>query len=105
MRKLLKDSARKAMFAKQYHRTWDRVHEVNGLKRIVGYTGGDTFSEKEIQKIHPQIQNYISYHHNAPEEEMKIHAINPDVARELADNNWIDKNYKLLHHKQSFHEV
>ncbi len=101
----MNDAQRKAMFAKKYSLTYDRVLEKEGLKRIVGYKGGDTFDEKSIQKIHPQIQNYITYHEEEPEQEQKIHAVNHEVARHIADAHWIDKNYRLLHHKQTFTEV
>jgi len=101
----LKDANRKAMFAKKYSKDWDRVLERGGKKRIVGYKGGDTFNEKTIRQIHPNMKNFSTYHNEAPDEEQKIQAINPEVARHIADEHWVDKNYRLFQHHHKVKEV
>ncbi len=105
--------SQKAMFAKKYHKIGNFVDakkymvetdgfvgtviEGEGTKaKIVGYSQGQTFTRNSVGKIHPQLKAFETSHNDTPEEVLEIFALNPVIARKIAEGNWIDNNFKLI---------
>lgn len=103
----------RAMFAKNYHNIRHfgdadkykvetdgfvgTVIEGEGEKaKIVGYSQGQTFSANSVGKIHPQIKAFETFHNDEPDEVLEIFALNPIVARKIAEDNWVNDDFELI---------
>ena len=73
--------------------------------RIVGYTGGSTFSSNGIRMLHPSMKKFTTIHNENPDQEIIINAINPKIAKRLAKEHWVDSDYRVIQHHHRSHEV
>jgi hypothetical protein len=105
--------SQKAMFARKYHKINSFVDaekykvEIDGFvgtviegqgtkAKIVGYSQGQTFTRTSVGKIHPQLKAFETSHNDAPEEVLEIFALNPVIARKIAEGNWINNDFSLV---------